>query len=127
MAAVQGPYPTLDDPTEAVAAACALPGAKPDHVDVELHAADPTGCPAWRWQLTSDAPVVELRDVLVFDTVVDCRGRERATGRAHHPRLAHGIVVAVDGGYLVVADDEDESIEDLIEAGMREAQIARRS
>lgn len=123
MAAIQGPVPNLDDPCEAVAAACARQGVESEHVEIEP--LDSAGTRAWHWNLTSDAPVVELRDVLVFDEVVDRRGCTRATGRAHHPRLTHGVAIEVDGGYLVVADDgEDESIENLIAAGMREARTA---
>ena len=123
MAAVQGPFRSIDDPCEAVAAACARQGVAPDNVEIEPFE-HPTGTRIWHWSLTFDAPEVELRDVLVFDEVVDRHGHERPTGRSHHPRLTHGVVVAVDGGYLVVADDEDESIEDLIEAGIREARTA---
>ena len=95
---------------------CARQGAKPDHVDVEP--ADGAGTRAWRWHLITNAPVVELRDVWVFETVVDRNGCPRATGRSHHPKLDRGVVVEVDGGYFVVADDDGEAVEDLIAAAM---------
>ncbi len=125
MAAVQGPFPTLAAPREAVAAACARQGVAPDNVEIEP-LDHPTGTRAWRWHLAVDAPVVELRDVLMFDEVVDRRGCTRATGRAHHPRLTQGVVIEVAGGLLVVVGDDEggEQVEDLIEAGIREARTA---
>ena len=124
MAAVQGPFQDADDPSEAVAAAMFRQGIEPGHV-VVVPLAD-TGTRAWRWKLTSDAPMVELRDVLMFDEVVDRRGCTRATGRAHHPRLTQGVVIEVAGGLLVVVGDDEggEQVEDLIEAGIREARTA---
>ena len=125
MAAVQGPFPTLDDPIEAVAAACTSQGVRPEHVQVEPLAH--RGTRAWHWRLTDDSPAVELRDILVFDTVSDRHGHDRPTGRAHHPKLDCGVVVEVAGGhYLVVADDEGgEAVEDLIAAGLNDAAAGR--
>ena len=126
MAAVQGPVPNLADPREAVAEACARQGVESDHVEIEP--LDSAGTRVWRWHLTDDAPEVELRDVWVFETVADRHGCPRATGRAHHPRLTQGVAIEVDDGYLVGGDDEgEESVEDLIGAGMREAQTTTRA
>ena len=123
MAAVAGPFQDADDPSEAVARACSHQGVEPGHVEVDL--IDDAGTRVWRWHLTSDAPVVELRDVWVFETVADRHGCPRATGRAHHPRLTQGVVIEVNEGFIVVADDEGgEQVEDLIEAGIREARTA---
>ena len=118
MAAVQGPFQDADDPSEAVAAAMFRQGIEPGHV-VVVPLAD-TGTRAWRWKLTSDAPMVLLRDVLVFREVVDRHGCTRVTGRAHHPKLTAGVVVEVDGGLLVVVGDDEggEQVEDLIAAGL---------
>ena len=125
MAAVQGPFPTLDDPSEAVAAAMFRLGVEPGQVEVRPLA--DTGTRAWRWNLATEAPEVVMQDVLVFETMVDQQGRHRATGRAHHPKLTCGVVICTQHGFFVVADDEDESIEDLIAAGMREAQTTTRA
>ena len=125
MAAVQGPFQDVTTPTEAVARACTSQGVAPDNVEIEPFD-HPSGTRAWHWNLTPDAPEVELRDVLVLETVVDLHGCPRATGRAHHPKLNCGVVIEVDGGLLVVADDVGggEQVENLIAAGIREARTA---